>query len=124
MIDEAVRAIKEDRVGLLATDGVLFSRVYHDACKRVQIKLFEPERDDQALLMQVIYSIKAWEEAAISNHDTTGVIARLHERGAKGTLIGCTELSLLPKQDLPLPIYDALDTLARAAVHRALSLPL
>ncbi len=123
MIDEAVLAITEDRVGLLATDGVLFSRVYHDACERVQIKLLEPERDDQALVTQVIYRIKAGEEAETINDDITGVIARLHERGAKGVLIGCTELSLLPKQDLSLPIYDALDTLARAAVHRALSLP-
>jgi len=121
MIDEAVLAITEDRVGLLATDGVLFSRVYHDACRRVQIKLLEPERDDQACVMQVIYRIKAGEEVTAINNDITGVIARLHERGAKGVLIGCTELSLLPKQDLSLPIYDALDIVAQVAVCRAFS---
>jgi len=122
MIGETALTIKERRVGLLATDGVLHTGLYHRACEKRGIELVKPGRDDQALVMRVIYHIKAGDDAASFKADVIGVIKRLQEEGAAAVIAGCTELSLIPNQtDSPLFLYDALDILAQVALRRALS---
>lgn len=123
MIGETARAIKESHAGLLATDGVLFSRLYHDACERAGIELLQPIRGDQALVMEAIYRIKAGKDAIAFKREITGVIAGLQENGAEAVIIGCTEVSLIPGlEDVAIPVYDALNILAQTALHQALSL--
>ncbi len=123
MIGETVRTIKESQAGLLATDGALASRLYHDACERERIELLVPSEEDQTLVMSAIYGIKAGEETAAFECNIRRVIAKLQKSGAEAIILGCTELSLiLDREGFPVSVYDALGILAQVAVQQALSL--
>ena len=122
MIEETVSALEERVVGLLATDGVLRSRLYHRACKAEGITLLEPAPKDQKAVMTTIYGIKEGRKAPSDYSKWLKEEAdRLQAKGARAVIVGCTELSLIPNEDLPIPAYDALDILARATVERALA---
>ncbi|GBC75911.1 Aspartate racemase [bacterium HR07] len=119
MIAETARAIRESRVGLLATETTIRTRLYHDACAAYGIEVITPFSDDQARVMEIIYAIKGG--ACGFTRELQAIAARLRERGARALVVGCTELSLVvPQGDFAGPVYDALDILAEAAVRQAL----
>jgi len=122
MIEETVKAIQERVVGFMATDGTVQVGLYHQACEKRGIEVLQPEAEDQKAIMGVIYSIKAGQEKLFLKQKTHRVVRGLQERGAEAVIAGCTELSLILKQDeIAIPLYDALDILAQAAVNKALS---
>jgi len=120
MIEETVKRITGTQVGILATDGTRRSGVYHRAAESEGITLIEPEKGDQALLMHAIYAIKSGTAPDRFQDDLRVVIERIKDAGAEGTILGCTELSLIPlPEETPIPVYDALTILAKTAVERA-----
>lgn len=123
MIEETASRIREQRVGLLATDGTLSAGLYQKACTNRGIELLEPQKSNQKVVMQVIYRIKAGEKGISLEQAITQVIENLKRRGAEAVIAGCTELSLiLDEGDLDTPLYDALSILAQVAVQQALSM--
>jgi len=49
--------------------------------------------------------------------ETLATLAReLASRGAEGIILGCTELSTIPIQEAPLPLFDSSSILAKATV--------
>jgi aspartate racemase len=49
------------------------------------------------------------------------IVERLVEKGAEGIVLGCTEISLLIKQeDVNVPVFDTTEIRAKAAVEFAL----
>ena len=122
MIEETVSVLEERVVGLLATDGVLRSGLYHRACQAVGITLLEPTPEDQKTVITTIYGI---EKGRKGPSDYSGrlkeEVDRFQSRGARAVIVGCTELSLIPNENLSIPAYDALDILARATVKQALA---
>lgn len=122
MIGETAHAIKEQAVGLLATDGTVQIGLYHQACANRGIEVLQPIVADQEKVMQIIYRIKAGKEKLPLRQEANRIVKRLQEREAKAVIVGCTELSLILKQDeIDVPLYDALDILAQASVSKALS---
>jgi aspartate racemase len=120
MIAETAKVITEPRVGLLATETTVRTRLYHDACAPHGIEVLTPFPDDQARVMEIIYAIKGGALDGAMRRDLRAIAARLHERGAQALIVGCTELSLVVgPDDFPGPVYDALDILAQAAVRWA-----
>ena len=118
MIAETATVIAEPRVGLLATETTVRTRLYHDACALYGVEVLTPFSDDQARLMEIIYAIKGG--AFGFKRELQAIAARLHERGAQALIVGCTELSLIVSpDDFPGPVYDALDILAQTAVRWA-----
>lgn len=121
MIAETARSITEPVVGLLATETTVRTQLYHDACEPHGIEVLTPCSDDQARVMEIIYAIKGGRFDLEMKRDLRAIAARLRERGAQALVVGCTELSLVIDQDdFDGPVYDALDILARVAVHKAL----
>ncbi|MCX8103555.1 MAG: amino acid racemase [Candidatus Bipolaricaulota bacterium] len=121
MIAETAQSITEPVVGLLATETTVRTRLYHEACAPYGIEILTPASEDQARAMQIIYAIKGGSFDPAMQHELRAIAARLHERGARALVIGCTELSLIVHQrEHDLLIYDALDILAQAAVREAL----
>jgi len=122
MIGKTALAIKEPVIGLMATEGTVRAGLYHHACANRGIEVLTPEETDQEKIMHIIYGIKAGKEKLPLKEMSNGVVKRLQERGAKAVIAGCTELSLVMEQDkMDIPLYDALDILAQAAVNKALS---
>lgn len=121
MIAETARVVREPRVGLLATETTIRTRLYHDACAPYGIEIVTPSSEDQARIMGIIYAIKGGSFDVAIHQELRAITRRLHERGAQALIVGCTELSLVVN-DFEGPVYDALDILAHVAVQRALFL--
>ena len=100
------------RFGLLATEGTVKSRSYHRLCQPQGIECITPDEDGQHTVSSAIYDAvkknRPIDTAALST-----VIEHLVARGCECLILGCTELSVLDRTQLPAPeIIDALEVLA------------
>lgn len=129
MPKEVARFIKSqglgEKIGLLATDGTIISGVYQQALAAEDLVSINPELEDQAKVMDVIYGeqgIKAGFVESRQERELREVALRLVEQGAKAVIAGCTELTTLFDQ-FPLqagvPLISANDILAKAIVREA-----
>ncbi|MFC5381952.1 aspartate/glutamate racemase family protein [Aquipuribacter nitratireducens] len=110
-----------DRVGVLATDGTLAARTYHDELARVGAEAVVPDPADQAVVMRVIYEqVKAGREVDVAA--LAAVADRLAARGAQCVVLGCTELSVVAASTTALTVatvVDSVEALARATIRLA-----
>lgn len=120
MIDETARAITVLNVGLLATTGTVRTGLYREACQARGIRLIEPNKVDQELVMDIIRRVKAGGSGRSVRDHAAAVVSRLVDAGAEAVIAGCTEISLIPDEGMPIPWIDALDCLVEAAIRRAL----
>lgn len=107
------------KVGLLATPGTLRSNLYQDALGPRGIEVLMPEAWEVNDLLAVIKRLKD----NTTDGDPAGRFAEhLQDRGAQGLILGCTELSLVRTQfPSGVPIFDAIEILAEAAVWKAVA---
>lgn len=109
------------RLGVLATDGTLAARTYHDELAAVGLEAVVPSAADQELVMAVIYDqVKAGRPADLAG--LAGVVDRVAAAGAQAVALACTELSVL-NDDLVRSsahvVVDSVDSLAVATIERA-----
>ena len=103
------------KVGILATDGIIHSRLYQDKFEKAGIEVLLPDAYAQKRIMYMIYKIKSGSEVDIINLSLLS--QGLFEDGAEAVLLGCSDLSTLEhRADLPPQYLDVLDVLARRAV--------
>ena len=121
MIEETAQVIAVKTVGLLATTGTVYSELYRVACDQRDIELVTPSDEDQELVMDIISRVKAGGSGPSVRDHTAAVVDRLAARGAEAVIAGCTEISLIPGDDMPIEWIDALDCLVRASVRLALN---
>lgn len=111
----AARGIK--KVGLMATDGSIKTRVYQDTFAAHGIETIVPDAKNQAGVMSIIYdNIKAGIPADMTLFDE--ISAQLFNDGAEVIVLGCTELSVI-KRDFSLrPGYiDSMQVMAAKAIE-------
>ena len=127
MMKETANYIKQQypharKIGILATSGTIQSQMYHKALKANDLIPLEPSENDQTKVMDAIYAswgIKAGNYTK-SKQYLLEVAQQLIEQGAQVLILGCTEIPLVIKEeDLTLPIVDATQVLAEAAVKAA-----
>jgi aspartate racemase len=82
-------------VGLLATDGTLDGRIYHDAYAAAGLEALAPTVDDQRRVMAAIYAVKRGRAGAEDAAALRDVAARLAAAGAEAVVAACTEVPLL-----------------------------
>ena len=121
MIEETARMIAVKRVGLLATTGTVRAELYRMACDQRDIELITPAEDDQRLVMDMIRRIKAGGPGASVREHAAAIVGRLADRGAGAVIAGCTEISLIPGDGMPIEWIDALDCLVQASMRMALN---
>ena len=117
MIRETAKRAKElgaKRVGILATDGTLTTKVYQTALEEQGITPVVPNATIQQQVMSVIYDyVKA-------GHDVpTDVWAPIEQAmtGCDRIILGCTELSIVNKElKLSTCYIDSLIVLAESAI--------
>ena len=117
MLDETAAYISENgyqKIGLLATDGTIKGRFFHDTMEKQGIDIFTPPEKTQEELMNIIYDIKRGQ--SIKAEALDGIVAQLQQKGAQTTLLGCTELSLIKK--ISSDHIDALEILAHASLKK------
>ncbi len=104
------------RVGLMATDGTVQSRIFQQQIEELGMELVLPDAKGQRGVMALIYDqVKAGLSPDMDLFES--IRNQLHSSGAEVVILGCTELSLLKKsRDLGDGILDVLDVLAKESV--------
>jgi aspartate racemase len=117
----ALRVPDLTAMGVLATDGTLAARTYHDELQRVGVRAVVPDPGDQALVMSVIYDqVKANRPADVDG--LAAVAQRLVAAGAQCVALACTELSVLAgplSGRTDVLVVDSVESLARATIVAA-----
>lgn len=93
------RQLEPQTVGLLATDGTVKSRIYHEAFEKAGLRLVVPEDSFQRRVMDAIYGpcgVKAGHTSGQCQEDLFSALEHLvRDQGAEVIILGCTELPLL-----------------------------
>lgn len=105
------------RVGIMATDGTIQSKLFHHELELQGIEPVEPSPQGQKDVMSLIYDdIKQNRPADMERFRR--VRDELRSRGAEVIILGCTELSMI-KRDYRIGggFIDAMEVLAAASVR-------
>ena len=120
----AITSRRMTSVGLLGTRFTMEDDFYRGRLeKKFGITVYIPEDAERSMVHRVIYDELC---CGTINNDSrkafTRVVDRLAEKGAQAVILGCTEISLLIRQqDTPIPLFDTTAIHAGAAVRFALS---
>ena len=120
IVEESVAYLKRERVsrfGLLATDGTVQSETYQKYCRAHDMTCIVPDAEHQARVMELIYGqIKRGKRADMESFREISDYMR--SLGCERLILGCTELSLI-KRDEGLDDYytDSLECLALATIR-------
>ena len=113
-------------VGLLGTTGTVRGGLFQKRLEQDAIQTLVCDDRMQSRVMSAIYDIKNVNAPRTRSEITKDLIAAAESliarrpEGARGIIAGCTEIPLALKQEhLPVPYFDAVTILARAAIVRA-----
>ena len=104
------------RVGLMATDGTVQSGIFQRQVEEQGMELILPDEEGQDAVMTLIYDqVKAGKKPELKLFEA--VKQQLRSKGAQVVVLGCTELSMLKKENLlGSGILDALEVLAQESL--------
>ena len=118
MVEETVLFAKEncEKVGILATSGTIETRTYQRVCDRLNLAYAVPSAEKQADVMDLIYNdIKQGKPADRQKFDA--VVEELKAAGCGRVILGCTELSLIKRDEKLGDFYiDSMEVLAKNAI--------
>ena len=110
-------------VGLMGTTGTISGGLFQKRLADDGIKTIVPDENQQSKVMAAIYDIKNSQAPRSKEEITSDLVAvaeSLISKGALGIVAGCTEIPLALSQDhLPVPYFDAVTILSRAAILKA-----
>ena len=125
MIEETIMYIAEKYpkiqcIGLLATDGTIQSKIYHQWAERHELELITPEKPEQIKVMSAIYDYIKKGTLDSARPLLIESAAKLMESGAELIIAGCTEIPLaLTEMDITVPLVDPTWIIALKAVEKA-----
>lgn len=113
---EEARAAGCRKLGILATDGTLQAGTYQLMCERAGLAWAVPSPEAQAMVMSIIYDdIKQGRRADMVKF--AAAVADLKSQGCDMAVLGCTELSLVKRDEhLDGFFIDSTEVLCRHAL--------
>ena len=120
---EAIQGRGLQRVGLLGTRFTMEQDFYRGRLvEKYGLDVIIPDRAEREIVHRVIYDeLVLGKIEPVSKAQYLRIIAGLAQAGAKGIILGCTEIGLLVSQaDSNLPLFDTTRIHALAAVQYAL----
>jgi len=122
LVGRAIEADQRECIGLIGTRTVMTSSTYQTHLGMKGIRVLVPDDDGIEDLDRIIFEELIF--GRIRDESRGRMLQILHdlgERGCEGVILGCSEAPLMiTEQNSPLPLYDAVDLLARGAVEMAL----
>jgi aspartate racemase len=117
----AADAVKGDGiVGVMATEGTLRARLYHDALSALGLSVAVPTEADQAKISASVAAVQAAKATDADRADMIAAAHRLVEGGAGCVIAGCTEIPiLLDQRALAVPLINSSDVLVEDVLSRA-----
>jgi len=109
-------------VGLLGTRFTMEEDFYRERLREHGIEAIVPDQEEIRIIHNIIYHELCLGIIKQSSKDTfKKIIENLVGRGAKGIVLGCTEIPLLIKQgDARVPLFNTMEIHVKAAVDSAL----
>jgi aspartate racemase len=122
LVAEAVARDGRKRVGIIGTKLVANSSTYQTHLGLRGIRVTTPTPDDAETLEQIIFGELLYGQIRPESRiEVLRIISTLADHQCEGVILACSEAPLLVTRDnSPLPVYDAADILAEAAVRRSL----
>lgn len=123
LVAEAVARDGRKKVGIIGTKLVTNSSTYQTYLGLRGIHVESPGTDQAETLEQIIFGELIYGDIRPESRlEVLQMIARFAGCGCEGVILACSEAPLLvTRENSPLPVYDAADILAEAAVRRTLS---
>lgn len=117
-----VKSQNISKVGLLGTQLTMEKDFYKNRLAINGLEVIVPESEQRKYIMETIFNQL---ERGIFHEKTRQqylqIIQQLHQSGAEGIILGCTEIPLLIKQHhTSVPLFDTTEIHAQAAVDFAL----
>lgn len=111
------------KVALLGTRYTMEKEFFKDILLSNGIEVMIPELEDRNKIHDVIYSeLSKGVIKSASKQIYLQIIENLVAKGAKGVILGCTEIPLLIQQkDVLVPVFDTTNIHANAAFNSALN---
>lgn len=109
-------------VGLLGTRYTMEEEFYKSCLQALGIKVLIPKEKDRVIVNSVIFNeLCLGQILEESRASYKRIIQDLIEQGAKGIILGCTEIGLLVKpEDSKVPLFDTTVLHAKGAVSFSL----
>ena len=123
MIEETVVHAKKKghkKIGILATTGNINPGLYQDMCVKHSMDYYVPSQPVQEMVMNIIYDqVKAGKKADMDQFNK--IIGVLKAEGCDCAILGCTELSIIKKDEkLPNDFFvDSSEVLAMTTILKA-----
>ena len=121
MVRETVLSIKEKnpdikKIGLLATDGTVFTGIYNKECVAAGIECVTPDENIQNIVMDIIYNqIKKGENGSMADFEKIDIF--LKKSGCEAAILACTELSCFKANHELTDFYvDAMQVLCEKSI--------
>ena len=118
-VQETVAHLKAQgiqKVGIMATDGTISSGIFHKELLRQGLEAIAPDASAQADVMHLIFNdVKAGKPAQMERFFSAA--DNLRKKGAQAIILGCTELSLIKRDEtIGAGFIDAMEVLAKQSV--------
>jgi aspartate racemase len=126
IVDATAEHIKEKKietVGLLGTKFTMEGGFYEERLrKKHHLDVILPSKPQREYINRVIYEeLALGKKLDASREEFLRVIGQMKVKGAKGIILGCTEIPLLIKEgDVDVPLFNTLRIHLQAAVEFAL----
>ncbi|MFK5881658.1 MAG: amino acid racemase [Sulfurospirillum sp.] len=125
LIDVTALDVKQKNirtVGLLGTKYTMSEDFYSSRLEKNNLTVLVPEPKDQETIHKIIIQeLVRGEILEQSKNKYLNIINKLKQQGAKGIILGCTEIPLLIKQsDCDIPLIDTATIHAEAALLYAI----
>ena len=107
-------------IGILATTGNIRTGLYQDMCAKHSVDYYVPTEPVQDMVMDIIYGqVKAGKKADMDQFNK--IIGVLKAEGCDCAILGCTELSIIKKDEkLPNDFFvDSSEVLAMTTILKA-----
>lgn len=120
MVSETAAYLKKRgkrKTGIMATTGTITSGLFQNALESSGLIPVAPSETSQALIMQLIYDdIKAGNPADMAKFEA--VSRELFANGCDSIILGCTELSLIKRDEkIGAGYIDALEVLSKRCIE-------
>lgn len=119
-VNETVLHLKKSnrkKIGIMATDGTIQTNLFQNELEKYGLIPIIPDENEQKMVMDIIYNqVKKGLKPNLENFEK--VRNSLISKGADTVLLGCTELSILKRDNkLDGDVIDVLDVLAIATIE-------
>jgi aspartate racemase len=123
MTDETIKQVQRSGVklvGILASEDAYRKEVYLKKLRDLGINVVLPTEVEKKKITRVILHVMSGKQDSSDKKILLTIIKRMKEKGAKGVIIGCTELPLVIKsKECPIKAFDTVDILAEATLKEA-----